>query len=75
MVAVAMGITWAGYTLTLWGYCLVKGYDITLSDLVNPVNVYRWPATPPPIPPTQILPTSKRKAAKSAGGHSAPAAT
>ena len=30
MVAVAFGITWGGYTLTLWGYCLIKGYDITL---------------------------------------------
>lgn len=74
MVAVAFGITWGGYTLTLWGYCLIKGYDITLADLANPVTVFRWPKSPPPIPPAQILPTSKRKAA-SKPGHQAPTAT
>ena len=45
MIAVAMALGWASYTLILWGYCLVKGYNIGVVQLVNPVHVYTgaWP--------------------------------
>jgi len=37
--AVALGVVYAGYTFTLWGYCLVKGYDVRLRDLFRTT----WP--------------------------------
>jgi len=41
MIAVAVGgVTFAGYTLGIWGYCLVRGYDVTFSALFHPT----WPA-------------------------------
>lgn len=45
MIAVAMALGWASYTLILWGYCLVKGYNISVVQLVNPTHVYagKWP--------------------------------
>lgn len=33
MLAVALAVLWAGYTITLWGYCLIQGYDVTFSDM------------------------------------------
>ena len=45
MIAIAMGLAWASYTLMLWGYTLIKGYNISLIQLVNPVHNYTgaWP--------------------------------
>jgi hypothetical protein len=57
MVALGMGIVWAGWALGLYGFCLIRGYDVTLGQLVNPVNIYSggWP--PPFInDPSVILP-------------------
>lgn len=33
MTAVGIGVIFAGYTLGLWGYCLVKSYDVTFPQL------------------------------------------
>lgn len=33
MIAAGFGIMWAGYTLGMWGYCLLKGYDVTFGQL------------------------------------------
>lgn len=32
MVAVGMGLIWAGYAIGMWGYCLVRGYDVSFRD-------------------------------------------
>lgn len=56
MIALGMAGTLVGYTLSLWGYCLVKGYDITFGQLVNPAHVFTWPKKPPMIPNTQVTP-------------------
>jgi hypothetical protein len=56
----------AGYTLTSWGYCLVKGYDITLREWVSPLHPYAWPppgGDVPRIPASQLWPTSAARAA------------
>ena len=42
MPALAMGLGWAGYTLGLWGYCLVRGYDVTLFELIDFRHVPTW---------------------------------
>lgn len=36
MPAIGMGMLWAGYTLTFWGYCLIRGYKIGVLDIVVP---------------------------------------
>lgn len=33
MVAVGMGLVWAGYAVGLYGYCLVRGYDVSFRDV------------------------------------------
>lgn len=64
MVAIAMGLLWAGYTGSLWGYCLVKGYNITFKDLVSPTAWYSGSWPPPTITdPSIILPGSASTAA------------
>lgn len=59
-----------GYTLSLWGYCLVKGYDISFGELINPMHVFTWPAKPPMIPDTQVTPggTSNAPSTTAAAG-------
>jgi hypothetical protein len=57
MPAIGFGLTWAGYTLGMWGYCLVRGFNITLSDLANPVHILNWQkAIRETVPQGQILP-------------------
>jgi hypothetical protein len=29
MVPIGLALAWAGYTVGIWGYCLVRGYDVT----------------------------------------------
>lgn len=45
MIAVAMALGWASYTLILWGYCLIKGYNVSVVQLTNPSHPYsgQWP--------------------------------
>ena len=33
MVIIGMALAWAGYAVGIWGYCLVKGYDVTFGSL------------------------------------------
>lgn len=64
MVAVGFGILWWGYLEIVYGWCLLKGYDVTWKQLANPISPYEWPAAPgqpPPIPNTQILPGKPAK--------------
>lgn len=46
MVAVGMGMTWFGYSLVMYGYCLVRGYDVSFRDCFRT----QWPGatTQPP---------------------------
>ena len=43
MIPVGLGLVWAGYTLGVWGYCLVRGYNVTFTQLF--ANV--WPGGVP----------------------------
>lgn len=63
--AAVMAIMLAGYSMAMWGYTLIRGYDVTLPQLVSPTK--RWgPASsnadyiwPPSLidDPTVFLPT------------------
>lgn len=33
MIAIGMALVWGGYTIGIWGYCLVNGYDVTFTSL------------------------------------------
>ena len=40
MIAIGMGLAFLAYVGVLWGYCLVRGYNITLGDMFRST----WPA-------------------------------
>lgn len=67
MVAIGMVMVWAGYSGALWGYCLIRGYNVTLGQLTSPLHPYgsgkgqTWP--PPLIPPGQLMPGAAPAAA------------
>ena len=39
MVALGLGTVWAGYYLFMYGYCLIRGYNIGFTNLIHPA----WP--------------------------------
>lgn len=39
MAGLGMALAYLGYSFGLWGYCLVKGYNVTLKDLFGKT----WP--------------------------------
>ena len=69
MIALAFGFAWLGYSYGLYGWCLIKGYDVTLHELMNPVHQYQWPQGGPPLtPPNQIFPSAKDRSGTGGGG-------
>lgn len=51
-----MGVLWVGYTGGLWGYCLVRGYNVGLGQLVNPLHQFQWKKPMPLAGNTVIFP-------------------
>lgn len=45
MVALGVGTLWLGYAVSMWGYCLVRGYDVPFTALFHAT----WPAGEPPM--------------------------
>jgi len=39
VIAIGFGIAWAGYAAFMWGYCLVRDYDVTPLQLLKTT----WP--------------------------------
>jgi hypothetical protein len=66
MPAVGIGLGWLGYAGVLFGWCLLRGYDVTLGELLSPTHPYgsgkgqSWP--PPLLPDTQVFPSSSKVA-------------
>lgn len=58
MTVAIVGI-FAGYTVASYGWILLKGYDITFKQWVNPLNPFTWPASgnPPTVPAGSVFPT------------------
>lgn len=76
MPAIGMVLAWTGYTFTLWGYCLIRGWNVPLTALANPVRPYKWPAGGPDrLPDTVVLPVSGPALAAAQSAASAPAAS
>jgi len=74
MLPVGMLIAWAGYSVSLWGWCLLRGYDVTLGQLMSPLHPYgsnkgeTWP--PKLIGPDVIWPGGRSAPAPAAPGSS-----
>ena len=52
MVAIGMALVWGGYTIGIWGYCLVNGYNVTFQSLFGTTWVTASQAAPAaPLPP------------------------
>lgn len=77
MTAIAFGLLWAAWTGGLYGWCLIRGYDISLPQLVNPVHTYKGPWPPPPAVNTVIFPSGSKssQAAAQAPGPAGPTTT
>jgi hypothetical protein len=72
MLPVGMLLMWAGYSVSLWGWCLIRGYDVTLGQLMSPTHPYgsgkgqAWP--PPLMSPDVIFPGGRNTGASAAPG-------
>jgi hypothetical protein len=54
MVAIGLALAWGSYTVGIWGYCLVRGYDVGFTQLFGaawPVSFGGGtiPGTPSPV--------------------------
>lgn len=62
MIAIGFGLAWAGYTVAMWGYCLVRDYNVPFTSLFKAT----WPNVTPagtgqgtPTAPAQPTPTGQ----------------
>src|SRR5215472_10175907 len=65
MLILGIGLLFAGYSVSSYGYVLVKGWDITLREWFSPLNPYQWPAKgtdPPSVPQGQVWPSGTQPA-------------
>lgn len=64
-----MGLVWIGYGAGLWGYMLVRGYDVPASAIWSPVAWYKG-AWPPPLisDPDVIFPRGNVTGAEGSAG-------
>ncbi len=57
MIPIGFAVAWTGYAAGMFGYCLVKGYGITFTQIVSPTKFWKQ-AWPPGIAEnTSIFPT------------------
>lgn len=35
MIAIGVGVLWAAYAVGIWGYCLVRSYNVTFGQLFH----------------------------------------
>jgi len=73
MVAVAFLLLWGGYGTGLFGWCLLRDYDVTLGQLMSPFHPYAGPWPPATIPASQIWPGAAPAAAAGASNTPTPA--
>ena len=71
MLAVGMLLIWGGYSVSLWGWCLLRGYDVTMGQLMSPLHPYgdgkgeTWP--PPPIGDDVVFPGGRSSSTAASG--------
>lgn len=55
MIVIGIALVFTGYTCGMWGYCLIKGYNISFSQLISPSGYYKGTWPPPLITDTSVL--------------------
>jgi hypothetical protein len=57
VIAIGFGLFWVSSGFVLYGYSLIRGYDLTIGNIMSPTHFYtgKWP--PKPAGNTQIFPT------------------
>ncbi len=73
MPAIGMGLGWLGYALGLWGWSLLRGYNVTLGQLMSPTHPYAGAWPPPLLPNTQTLPGKQQPTQVATTAATAPA--
>jgi len=56
MIPIGFGLAWLGFAGVMWGYCLIKDYNVTFPDLFKAT----WPgagAAGPGTVSSQVVPT------------------
>jgi hypothetical protein len=57
MIAIGFGVAWLGYAVVSWGYCLIRDYNVTFTDLFKAT----WPgassAAAPGTVSSQVVPS------------------
>lgn len=67
MLPVGFLVWWFGYQQVIFGWALLKGWNVTWAELANPLTPYQWPPPGKPIPTipsTSVLPTSAKAGSK-----------
>ena len=64
MVVIGFGLAFVSYTFGLYGWSLVRGYNLTLKQLISPTSFYtgKWP--PEKAGNTEIFPTGNAAGAQ-----------
>lgn len=57
MIVLGFAAFWGFYGIGTWGWILVKGYNITLTEWFNPAKPYMWSGTPGMVPAGSVFPT------------------
>jgi hypothetical protein len=58
MLAVGMLLAWGGYSVGLWGWCLLRGYNVTAGQLMSPLHPYgtgKNQGWPPPLMSANVI--------------------
>jgi hypothetical protein len=67
-------IMFAGYTIASYGIVLLKGWDISWKQWIDPLDPWQWSGTPQPVPSTQVFPSAASAGSSAFAGGYAPAA-
>jgi hypothetical protein len=59
MLVIGFGLGWLGYGLAFWGYSMVKGYNLSFSDVFSPGSYYKGTWPPALAPDTVLIPNGK----------------
>lgn len=75
MIPLGMALVWGGYTLALYGWVCIRGYNVSFGKLVSPTNyesrrLSDWPKIHSDY--TGILPGGKNPATSSASSGGPP---
>jgi len=60
MAWIGMAMVWAGYSVGLYGYSLVRGYNLTFPKMLSPTGWYSGPWPPQKAGNTEIIPTGDK---------------